>query len=52
MTDERGREQTNPPGHFVSQELRAQTAQFLEELRKRLGREKADPGPKLGPPQK
>jgi hypothetical protein len=52
MTDERDREQPDPPGYFVSDELRAQTARFLEELRKRIRREKAEPGPKLGPPQK
>jgi hypothetical protein len=52
MTDERGREHPDPPGQFVSDELRAQTAHFLEELRKRIRREKAQPGPKLGPPQK
>jgi hypothetical protein len=39
-----------PPGHFVSEELRAQTAHFLEDLKKRLRREKAAE-PKLRPPQ-
>jgi hypothetical protein len=52
MTDEPDREQADPPGYFVSDELRAQTARFLEELRKRIRREKAQPEPKLGPPQK
>jgi hypothetical protein len=41
-----------PPGQFVSDDLRDQTARFLEELRKRIRREKAEPGPKLGPPRK
>jgi hypothetical protein len=48
----RQREQPPPPGHFVSDELRDQTARFLEDLRRRIRREKAEPGPKLGPPQK
>jgi hypothetical protein len=52
MTDERNPERPEPPGDFVSDDLRAQTAQFLEELRKRIEREKAEPEPKLGPPQK
>jgi hypothetical protein len=52
MSDERDRDRPDPPGHFVSDDLRAQTAHFLDELRKRIRREKAEPGPKLGPPQK
>jgi hypothetical protein len=51
MPNERKREQW-PPGHFVSDDLRDQTARFLEELRKRIRRDKAERGPKLGPPQK
>ena len=39
-----------PPGHFISEDLRVQTARFLEELRQRLRRDKADE-PKLRPPQ-
>ena len=39
----------SPPGHFVSEDLRTQTARFLDELRKRLLRDKAE-APKLGPP--
>jgi hypothetical protein len=39
----------SPPGHFVSEDQRSQTARFLEELRKRLLRDKAKE-PKLGPP--
>jgi hypothetical protein len=39
----------SPPGHFVSEEHRTQTARFLDALRKRLLREKAEE-PKLGPP--
>jgi hypothetical protein len=38
-----------PPGHFVSEDYRTQTARFLEELKKRLRREKAEE-PRLGPP--
>jgi hypothetical protein len=52
MTGQRKREQPKPPGHFVSDDLRDQTARFLEDLRRRIRREKAEPGPKLGPPQK
>ncbi len=39
----------SPPGHFVSEDHRTQTARFLDELRKRLLRDKAEE-PKLGPP--
>ena len=39
-----------PPGHFVSEDYRSQTARFLEELKKRLRREQAEE-PKLGPPR-
>jgi hypothetical protein len=42
--------ESTPPGHFVSEDYRSQTARFLEELRKRLRREQADE-PKLGPPR-
>jgi len=41
----------HPPGHFVSDELRTETARFLDELKKRLGRSKAEE-PKLGPPRR
>jgi hypothetical protein len=40
---------TPPPGHFVLEDHRTQTARFLEELKKRLRREKAGE-PRLGPP--
>jgi hypothetical protein len=49
---DRKQSQADPPGDFVTDDLRAQTAQFLDDLRKRIRREKADPGPKLGPPRK
>lgn len=39
-----------PPGTFVSEDHRSQTARFLEELKKRLRREQVE-GPKLGPPR-
>jgi hypothetical protein len=42
--------ESTPPGHFVTDDLRAQTARFLDELKKRLRREKAQE-PKLGPPR-
>jgi hypothetical protein len=41
-------QESTPPGHFISEDLRAHTARFLEELMERLGRENADE-PKLGP---
>jgi hypothetical protein len=44
--------ESTPPGHFVSDDLRRQTARFIDELKKRLRREKPDPGPRLGPPPK
>ena len=52
MSKENSREEpeSTPPGHFVSDDLRAQTARFLDELKKRLCREKPDEQ-KLGPPQ-
>jgi len=43
---------STPPGDFVSDDLRRQTARYLEELRKRLKREKPDSEPKLGPPRR
>ena len=42
----------SPPGHFVSDDLRAQTANFLDELRRRLKVPKPDTEPKLGPPRR
>jgi hypothetical protein len=42
--------ESSPPGHFVSEDQRTKTALFLEELRKRLRRAKAEE-PKLGPPR-
>lgn len=41
--------ETTPPGHFVSEDHRTQTARFLEDLKKRLRREKAEE-PRLRPP--
>jgi len=51
MTNEKKHEKSTPPGHFVSDDHRSQTAHFLEELRKRLKRKEADSSPKLGPPR-
>jgi hypothetical protein len=42
--------ESTPPGYFVSDDLREQTARFIDELKKRLDRQKAEVGPKLGPP--
>jgi hypothetical protein len=44
--------ESTPPGQFVSEDLRAQTARFLDELRERLMRKKPESGPKLGPPRR
>jgi hypothetical protein len=48
--DENDEPESTPPGIFVSEDHRSQTARFLDELKKRLLREKADE-PKLGPPR-
>lgn len=54
MVDEKDpnheRESSPPPGYFVSDDLREQTARFIHELKKRLSREKPKGGLKLGPP--
>ncbi len=50
MADDEKQEQSPPPGEFISDDLRTQTAEFLEELRKRQKREKTEE-PKLGPPK-
>jgi hypothetical protein len=42
----------SPPGHFISDDLRAHTARFLDELKRRLSARKADQEPKLGPPRR
>jgi hypothetical protein len=44
--------ESTPPGHFVSDDQRTQTAHFLDELRKRLKRKEAESEPKLGPPKR
>jgi hypothetical protein len=44
--------ESTPPGHFVSEDQRAQTARFLDELRKRIKRDKPEAEPKLGPPRR
>jgi hypothetical protein len=46
------RELPPPPGYFVSDDLREQTARFIDELKKRLSREKPKAELKLGPPPK
>ncbi len=52
MVKENNRDEpkSNPPGTFVSEDHRSQTARFLDELKKRLRREQAEE-PKLGPPR-
>jgi hypothetical protein len=56
MTDEEPqrdeKRESPPPGDFVSDDLRAQTAHFLEELKRRLRRARAEHGPRLGPPNR
>jgi hypothetical protein len=50
--DEHEKRETTPPGHFVSDDQRAQTARFLDEVRKRITRKKPQSEPKLGPPRR
>ena len=52
MADYEKSERSTPPGHFVSEDQRKQTARFLDELRKRLKRETSASEPKLGPPKR
>jgi len=52
MADDEKSERSIPPGHFVSEDQRRQTARFLDEVRKRLKREKSESEPKLGPPKR
>jgi len=44
--------ESSPPGEFVSDDLRAQTARFLDELKRRLQGQKPELQPKLGPPKR
>jgi hypothetical protein len=46
------RPEESPPGYFVTDDLRAQTARFIDELKQRLGRPEPEDTPKLGPPSK
>jgi hypothetical protein len=50
VANEEKQEKPVPPGDFVSDDQRTQTAHFLEELRERLKRKGSDSEPKLGPP--
>jgi hypothetical protein len=52
MAYNKKRKQSEPPGDFVSDDQRDETARFLEELRKRLSRKKSQSEPKLGPPRR
>ncbi len=53
MPKERKHEpESNPPGEFVSDELRSQTARFLDDVKRRLRGEHAEEEPKLGPPRR
>ncbi|HEV8603602.1 MAG TPA: hypothetical protein VGQ68_09450 [Gaiellaceae bacterium] len=45
-------DEESPPGDFISDDLREQTARFLDEVRRRLSRCEANAGPKLGPPKR
>jgi hypothetical protein len=49
--EERFRAESSPPGDFISEDLRAQTASFLDEVKRRLLRAAAEAQPKLGPPK-
>jgi len=53
--DEKGRkrgDRATPPGDFTSDELREQTARFLDELRHRAEKRRLKPHKKSGPPPK
>jgi hypothetical protein len=52
VADEEKQEKATPPGDFVSDDQRTQTANFLDELRKRLKRKTSEAEPKLGPPKR
>jgi hypothetical protein len=49
--DKNDEPKSKPPGHFVSEDQRSQTARFLDELKKRLRRGEQAEEPKLGPPR-
>jgi hypothetical protein len=51
MPEEEKRDRESPPGEFVSEDLRSQTARFLEELKRRLSGEAAEDPSKPGPPK-
>jgi len=51
--DDKGRkrrDRATPPGDFTSDELREQTARFLDELRRRAEKRRLKPHKKPGPP--
>jgi hypothetical protein len=52
--EDKGRKRADPtpPGDFTSDELREQTARFLDELRRRAEKKKRQPHKKPGPPPK
>lgn len=50
--DEPEEPESCPPGEFISDDLRTQTARFLDELKQRRGSEKPQQEPKLGPPKR
>lgn len=47
----RRKDEKTPPGEFLSEDLRHQTARFLDEVKRRIKKRKEPNGePKLGPP--
>lgn len=49
----RRKDEEAPPGDFLSEDLRDETARFLEEVKRRIKRRKEpDEKPKLGPPDR
>jgi hypothetical protein len=47
----RRKDKETPPGDFLSEDLRDETARFLDEVKRRIKRRKeTDEKPKLGPP--
>jgi hypothetical protein len=49
----RRKDEDTPPGDFLSEELRDETARFLDEVKRRINKRKEqNERPKLGPPDR
>jgi hypothetical protein len=50
---QRRRDEKTPPGDFVSDDLRDETARFIDEVKRQIQRRREPNGePKLGPPRR